>query len=236
MPASIMRFAKWLVVVVISMQVAAAAHAEESNPADLAQQVANAYGIDHWDEVEELSFTFNVKTPNKEIARSWTWRPQDNSVTLHNKEYPDDLISYRRDEMDEYTHEVVNKTDRQFINDSYWLLFPFQLVWSNPAITDTGPAALPVGEGEGRKLIAQYPAEGGYTPGDAYDIYLDDAGLIVQWVFRKGGGEDGRAVTWEANQNLGPIKVSADHHNPDKTFRLWFSGLSLTTKDGKHYP
>lgn len=78
----------------------------------------------------------------------------------------------------------------------------------------------------------RYPAEGGYTPGDAYDLYLGGEGLIVQWVFRKGGGPEGRAMTWENNVDLGPITVCTDHTNADKSFRLWFTGLKLTTEDG----
>ncbi|MEM6855538.1 MAG: hypothetical protein AAF593_14120 [Planctomycetota bacterium] len=125
----------------------------------------------------------------------------------------------------------------QFINDSYWLLFPFQLVWSDPTVTDAGMQPLPLGGGEGQKLICQWPAEGGYTPGDAYDLYLGEDGLIQQWVFRRGGQENGRAHTWEDHQQLGPIIVSLDHHGPPpgnegSGFRLWFTDVKATLTDG----
>ncbi len=42
-------------------------------------------------------------------------------------------------------------------------------------------------------------------------------------------------MTWKNNIDLGPIKVCTDHYNADKSFRLWFSDLKLTTADGETY-
>jgi len=234
MPRFITLLIGWLLALTLSAAVGHAVGADGGDAGGLGQQVADTYGFADWDAVEVLGFTFNVQTPERRVARRWTWRPKENLVTLEVEGA--EPITYRRDEIADDTPESVRQADRQFINDSYWLLFPFQLVWSNPAITDAGQASLPIGEGEGHKLVVRYPAEGGYTPGDAYDLYLDDAGLIVQWVYRGGGGEDGRAMTWENNLNLGPIKVSSEHRNEDGSFRLWFSGLSLKTSDAKNYP
>jgi hypothetical protein len=204
--------------------------AEERAAPHAGQRIANAYGFGHWDEVVEIKYTFNVKTPDRETARHWTWRPKDDLVTLEvDGEEP---VTYTRSSLNDKTPEAVITADKRFINDSYWFLFPFQLVWSNPTITDAGKAVLPIGEGDGRKVIVQYPDEGGYTPGDAYDIYLGGEGMITHWVFRKGGGEKGNPMTWEANKTLGPIEVCTDHYNTDKSFRLWFSGLKITTVNG----
>ena len=205
-------------------------HADEVKADPLALQVANAYGLEHWDEVMILRYTFNTQKGDKTNARTWTWWPKEKQVTLEIE--GEEPITYCRDKLDDDSPEDLRKIDHRFINDSYWLLYPFQLVWSNPAITDEGMTELPIGDGDARKLITQYPDEGGYTPGDAYDLYLGDDGLIAQWVFRKGGGEKGGPMTWENNVDLGPIKVCTDHHNADKSFRLWFSDLSLTTTDG----
>ena len=207
------------------------AESSSGNGDDLARDVAKSYGIDQWNKVEQIKYTFNIKSENREMARHWTWRPEDDMVTLEIEGEP--TIVYKRSELDENTSEEVITADKQFINDSYWLLFPFQLVWSDPSFTDTGVKPLPIGEGEGRKLIVQFPDGGGYTPGDAYDLYLDSENNITHWVFRRGGGEKGSAMTWENNIELGPITVCTDHHNPDNTFRLWFSGLEVTTKNGK---
>lgn len=222
-----------LLVLLLGAFTTTTAQAEESKTDPLALQVANAYGFEHWNEVQEIRYTFNVKTANRETARHWTWRPKDDTVTLEEEGKP--TIMFKRSELDENTSEEVINADKRFINDSYWLLYPYQLVWSSPAITDEGRQPLPIGEGEARKLITQYPDEGGYTPGDAYDLYLDDNNLITHWVFRRGGGEKGSPMTWENNIDLGPIKLCTNHYNPDKSFRLWFNGLSVTTTDGKTF-
>ncbi len=206
-------------------------YAEEVSHHPVAVQVANAYGFENWDQVEEIRYTFNVLRGKKHTARTWTWRPNDGLVTLEKQDA--DPVTYKQSEINEDTPKDLRKIDHHFINDVYWLLYPFQLVWSNPAVTDEGDTPLPIGEGSARKLITQYPDEGGYTPGDAYDLYLDNNNLITHWVFRRGGGDKGNAMTWENNIDLGPIKVCTDHYNADKSFRLWFDGLSLTTTDGK---
>ncbi|MEO1237883.1 MAG: hypothetical protein AAFX76_13950, partial [Planctomycetota bacterium] len=79
----------------------------------------------------------------------------------------------------------------------------------------------------------QWPAVGGYTPGDAYDLYLGDEGLIKQWVFRRGGGPDGNAYTWDDHRRLGPIAICLDFHgDEDSGFRLWFTDVRATLVDG----
>ena len=34
-----------------------------------------------------------------------------------------------------------------------------------------------------------YLSEGGYTPGDAYDIYFNEDYMIKEWTFRKGNSD-----------------------------------------------
>ncbi len=233
MPQGFMRVTGWLLLIAVLLIPSAASAEEGARPEGIGQTVADTYDFAHWDQIEEIHFTFNVLRGDKHTKRSWRWRPKEDFVSY--SEYPGAPIAYNRGDLDQKSHEDVIKTDHRFINDSYWLLFPYQLVWSDPTITDEGESGLPIGEGTGRKLIVQYPDDGGYTPGDAYDIYLNNAGTIVQWDFRKGGGDTGRAMTWEADVQLGPIKVCTDHYNADKSFRLWFDGLSVTTVDGEKF-
>ncbi|MEM8736884.1 MAG: hypothetical protein AAGG38_00160 [Planctomycetota bacterium] len=217
-------------------------HADD--PADSpAAELAERYGLSGWGQVDSLTFTFNVVLPGRDatITRAWTWDVVGQSVTR---------------QLGEETHRVNLKlfqpvaglssnlkdyeVHEQFINDTYWLLFPFQLVWSNPTVTEQRVSDYPIvlpdehhvpAEGI-RKLVCQWPAAGGYTPGDAYDLYLGPDGFIKQWVFRRGGKAEGSAHTWEDHQQLGPIVVSLDHHNAAGTFRLWFTGVQATLNDG----
>lgn len=231
MPRISIRLMGWLVLIAASLYPTAAMADDDRMAKGLRQAVAMSYGFADWDQVEEIRFTFNTQSARGHSARHWTWRPIEGRVTLEIE--GEEPITYLQSDLaGEDVSEELSKTDHRFINDSYWLLFPFYLVWSEQTVTDAGESPLPIGEGTGQKLIVQYPDEGGYTPGDAYDLYIDNAGLITHWVFRRGGGEKGSAMTWESNVDLGPIKVCTDHYSADKSFRLWFDGLGVTTVDG----
>jgi len=233
MPQGFMRATGWLLLIVVLLQPSFVFAEESAESEGVGQAVADTYGFAHWGQIEEIRYTFRVTSANRDTARSWTWRPIEGRVTLEIE--GEEPVTYLQSDLAGEVTDEIRKTDHRFINDSYWLLFPYQLVWSDQTVTDAGESPLPIGEGTARKLIVQYPNEGGYTPGDAYDLYLDDAGMIVQWDFRKSGGDTSRPMTWENNIDLGPIKVCTDHYNADKSFRLWFDGLKVTTTDGEVY-
>lgn len=213
---------------------------------DVRLSIANAYGFPHWEQVEEIAFTFNVQAPGRDAtSRSWTWNPRTRQVTRTRNGESITFTAGRP------RNQAETDADKQFINDSYWLLFPFQIVWSNPKLIDYGPQPLPIPPDNGsdamatRKVTVQYPEEGGYTPGDAYDLYLDENHRITQWVFRRGGGDKGSPATWEGNRRLGPIIVSTEHWGPpgtqpsgaqssggddDSRFHLWFTGLRVKVR------
>lgn len=215
---------------------AGTATAQGSAAAELQTQpaptIAQAYGIDGWSQIERIDFTFNVQRPGRAepMSRQWSWWPNDTAVRLEKE--GQEPIEYRRNELPRMRlpsdHPII-QADRQFINDSYWLLFPFQIVWSNPEVSYEGEAPLPMGDTDAPKITVQYPEEGGYTPGDAYDLYLDENHRIQQWVFRRGGKPDGSAMTWSQHRQLGPIVVSLEHEGPanaqGERFRLWFSDV-----------
>ncbi len=210
-------------------QPAETAEVDASGP--LALTIARAYGFDRWGEVDVVSFTFNAagKGPDA-MRRHWTWDPRSSSIKLSHDGAGDlHWVLYYRDLLsDPGYQERFTNTDRQFINDSYWLLFPFHLVWSNPHLEDKGMAPLPIGEGEGQRVTVTYPAEGGYTPGDVYELYLDpETRRILQWVFKRGGKGKGSAMTWEGERQIGPILISTEHRNKDGELQLWFSDVQV---------
>lgn len=196
-------------------------------PSPLAREIAKAHGIDGWDQVEAVRFTFNVQRGEKTTSRSYEWWPKKDLVT---QTAGDKSVTVRRPMAKQPGRSADEaRASKQFINDSYWLLFPFQLVWSDPDVTDAGMAALPIGDNteKVRKVVCQWPDEGGYTPGDAYDLYMNSAGLIEQWVFRRGGKAKGNAMTWAGYVKLGPVSISTYHRNAKGNFALTFTGLSI---------
>ena len=46
---------------------------------------------------------------------------------------------------------------------------------------------LPLGSSSTTVITVKYPDTGGYTPGDAYDLYLDENYMITMWIYRRGG-------------------------------------------------
>ncbi len=204
-------------------------HAQSGQPA--AEKVASAYGIEHFSEIKAIRYTFNVQIENKIIQREWIWEPQPDTVTFKGKNSAGKLIehSYTRPQTD-LTKSGLNQTiDKWFINDQYWLLFPFHLKWdSNIKITVDGKQPLPIPPGKAERITVTYPPNIGYTPGDIYELYLGKDYLLDQWIYRKGGAaEPTRIVTWEKHSWVGPIVVSLEHKSPDGKFRQWFSEVAV---------
>ncbi len=193
------------------------------------EALAERYGLSEWEKVEQIDFVFRVELPDdREIERPWSWRPIDRTVTANAG--GDDAVTFS---LDEITDDVKDH-HAKFINDTYWLVFPFQLVWSTCEVTDEGDAAMPISGEPARKLTVTYPDEGGYTPGDVYELFLDpETGLIAEWNFRRGGGEQGRPATWEKTRDLNGLQISTLHHGPEGSgFTLSFPRVAVQFSGG----
>jgi hypothetical protein len=143
------------------------------NQISTAQKIAHAHGFENWKNVSEVAFTFNEK-------RRWVWKTKTNEVSLLRET---DTILYNRKQVD----SLVAKTDSAFVNDKFWLLIPFQLVWDTGAsISEPAKEAAPISKSVLNKITLTYSNNsGGYTPGDAYDIYYNDDFMIKEWSFRR---------------------------------------------------
>jgi hypothetical protein len=199
-----------------------------AQPAAVALELAQSAGLEHWGRVASIEFTFNVKLPNRELARSWRWEPQAHRVTF--KPGSPEAVTYTRDAI---TDELKN-IDADFINDSYWLLFPFQLVWSDPVVTEAAKRENSPINGQWLRKITATWESGGYTPGDTYVLYVDDAGVIREWAFQRPGSAD-RPATWEQYIELAGLKIATDHRNADGSFRLFFTDIEVTTTAGESF-
>jgi len=142
--------------------------------------------------------------------------------------YQEAVTYYRRD-IETTDSSALKKVDAWFINDNYWLLFPFHIAWdSDITLEDIGRQKLPLGGGQAKCVVITFPASGGYTPGDVYEIYLNDDSRLLQWVYRRGGSEQPtRVTTWENYRPAGPLVLALDHQAGDDSFRLWFTGVGV---------
>ncbi|MBL4701722.1 MAG: hypothetical protein JKX85_10750 [Phycisphaeraceae bacterium] len=204
------------------------------------QQMVAASGLDQFDQITEIQFTFNVRKRDRTIQRKWTWHPKQDKVTLTYTGLDDQelSLSYIRGDIASNTNTKhdLNRADRWFINDSFWLMLPLHLSWQNQqdlTVTDHGMANYPLPKGSGRHITVAFKnaqsGGGGYSPGDIYELFLDDQNLIAQWIFRKGGSDKPTLInTFEKYARIGPCRLALNHKNP-QGFKLWFTGIKVMT-------
>ncbi|WP_323788339.1 hypothetical protein [Psychroserpens sp.] len=187
-----------------------------------AEKIAQAHGIDNWNNINEIQFTFNVDRADNHFERSWTWNPKTDEVKLISEK---GAIQYNRKSID----SISMSSDRAFINDKFWLLIPFQLVWDEgTTISEPIKEVAPISTTELHKITIAYGNEGGYTPGDAYDIYYGDDYRIREWVFREGNKkEPSMTTTFENYEDIKGIKIAKDHKMAESNFNLYFTNIKV---------
>lgn len=189
-----------------------------------AETIAIKHGMENWKNVKQIDFTFNVDRDGKNVAqRSWSWRPQSGDVTMIQG---DEKVSYNRKAVD----STSMKADQGFVNDKFWLLAPYQLVWDEGTtikVNDTATA--PLSGKNSRMLTISYGNEGGYTPGDAYDFYYDEDFIIDEWVFRKGNSATpSMMTTFEGYKDIEGLKIATEHKDKEGNFKLYFTDIKVT--------
>lgn len=191
-------------------------------------RIAQAAGVDSFGSVESISYTFNADLGDRQFVRSWTWLPETDTVTLHAKAGAD-KVEYQREQVAADPSGDLAKVDQQFVNDLYWMLFPFQVVWDSSLSVEALPEAAAAVFPEAHAGIRiRYPDGVGYTPGDVYDLFYDESYQATHWVFRKGGSEaPTRASEWNDYQAFGPIQISLDRTSPNDSVRIWFEDVSV---------
>jgi len=172
----------------------------------VAEKIANAHGYENWKNVKTFEFTFGGVIEDPNSGRSWTWNPKTSEIKLVRN---GEVTKYNRNSMD----SIALKADRGFINDKFWALIPFQLVWDEgTTFSEVEKAPSPVHQKELNKITILYSDKGGYTPGDAYDIYFDDDYIIREWSFRRGNNpEPTISNTFENYSDHNGLKIAQDH-------------------------
>lgn len=198
----------------------------EEKPLSLNEMVAFAHGIEYWDQVEELHFTFNADRGENHSERSWKWKPKTDDVTLFRN---GDTLHYNRKNLD----SVSLQTDRAFINDKYWLLAPFNLVWDEgTTFSQKDSVTAPISNKQMQQLTVTYEDKGGYTPGDAYDFFLGNDLMVKEWIYRKGNDSvPSMITTWEDYKDFDGIKIATMHQDPEKTLKLYFTNIEVITSN-----
>src|SRR5689334_24671830 len=155
------------------------------------EQIAKTYGIDSWDKVDAIRYTWNADIPGLfKAAHKWEWEPKTGKVSYEGKDKDGKpvKVSYMRSELSSQPDNVKKEVEPSFVNDNYWLLFPFHAYWDTSAtVTDQGAKKLPAGTGSAKLVSVKYPNEGGYTPGDTWDLYVGKDNRVQQMAYHRGG-------------------------------------------------
>ncbi len=185
------------------------------------EKVAYAHGFEAWENVNEIQFTFNVERDTSHFERKWTWNTVTNQVSGASM---GENTTYNRKNID----STNTKINAAFINDKFWLLAPYQLVWDahNFSHEHTAVSVAPISKKPMQKITIVYGSQGGATPGDAYDFYFEDDYILKEWIFRKGNQtEPSMTTTWEDYVDIEGLKIATSHKKDGENFNLHFTGI-----------
>ena len=209
----------------------ATAKAQQSPP--IAEQIAKAYGLDSFGQIEAIRYTWNAEFPGGKVSRTWEWSPKTDTVSYEGKDKEGQPVkaSYQRSQLSSQSDAIKKDIDPAFANDQYWLLLPFHLVWDGAAVTDDGMQKLPLGDASAQRVVMKYPSEGGYQPGDTWELYIGTDKRVQEMVYRRGSPNPPHLVmaTYADYKKAGPLLISTDHRGTvdGKPLHLSLSDVSV---------
>lgn len=188
------------------------------------QQIASANGEENFKKVKMLEFVFHAQRDTAApSSRHWQWFPQTGEVV-----FITDSATTRFKRNDTTTAEL-KKLNARFTNDEYWLLFPFHLKWDDGFIMrDSSTKTAPICGKELHKFCVKYNNKEGFTPGDMYDVYVDDHNQIQEWAYHKGGvATPSLVASWTGYKNFNGLQLAQEHQSKDGKFHLWFTDIQV---------
>jgi hypothetical protein len=200
----------------------------------VAEPIAKTYGLDSFGQIDAIRYTFNIEFPGVNASRAWTWEPKTGQVTYEGKDKNGNpvKVTYQRSHLNSQSDAVKNEIDPAFMNDQYWLIFPFHAYWDTSAdVQDKGMQDLPLGNGSAELVAVQYPSGVGYTPGDTWDLFVGKDNRVEQMRYHRGGPKKPTLVlaTWEGYKKAGPLLVSTEHSGTadGNPLHLTFSNVAV---------
>jgi hypothetical protein len=200
----------------------------------IAEQIAKTYGLDSFGQIEAIRYTFNAQFPGVNVSRSWVWQPKTGQVSYEGKDKDGKpvKVTYVQSQLNGESAIVKDEIDPAFVNDQYNLLFPLHVYWDGSAdVQDMGVQKLPLGKGSAKLVAVKYHKEGGYTPGDTWELYLGSDNRIEEFVYHRGGPKKPSVViaSWTGYKKAGPLLFSTDRRGTadGKPLRVFFSNVSV---------
>jgi hypothetical protein len=206
-------------------------HADEEGDDEVAA-LAHRYGMDHFDRIDSLKFTFNVREGTSTVTRHWEWDIAGGKVSLVTGDKRPMHHTYSRSDMAAGKAALNRQVDGWFVADREWLLLPLKFVTDHGAeITLDEDQPLPVPPGTSDCVTVEYADNG-----DAYEIYFDEDRVIRQSVFRKGeSAAPAEIATWTDLVRIGPILVSLRHKSADGRKEIWYSDVEARIQGSRRW-
>jgi hypothetical protein len=211
----------------------AAAGAQTRSP--IAEKIAKAYGLDSYGQVEAIRYTFNIKGAIT-VSRSWVWEPKTGQISYEglDKDGKPMKVTFVQSQVTADSPIAKEKIDWFFVNDNYWAFLPFHLYWdsSGTKVQDMGMQKLPLENGSAKLVTVKYP-NGGYTPGDTWDLYVGSDYRIEEMVYHRGSPKSPVpalvTVTWAGYKKVGPLTFSTEHRGTadGRPLHLFFSHVAV---------
>jgi hypothetical protein len=227
-----------LVAVSVLFVLPATSGAQQRPP--IAEQIAKTYGVDSFGEVQALRYT--LKIPEIGLSRSWVWEPKTDTVSYEgrSKDGKPVKVTYRRSELGSQSDAVKKEIDPAFVNDHYVLLFPLHLEWDDWAtVTDEGMHETPISKTSARRVVVKYPSQGGYSPGDTWELYVGADKRLEEFIYRRAGaGFPSLYVgTWGGHKKAGPLLLSTDREGTGdgKPLRILLSDVAVKVTGSENW-
>jgi hypothetical protein len=208
------------------------AYRAQQNP-PIADQIAKTYGLDSFGQIEAIRYTWTLEAPNLKISNKWEWSPKTDTISYEGKDKEGNPVkaNYQRSQLSSQSDAIKKQIDPAFANDQYWLLLPFHIAWDGATVTNEGKQKLPLGDGFADRVVAKYPSDGGYQPGDVWDLYVGDDKRIKEIVYHRGADNPPKLVmaTYADYKTAGPLLISMDHRGTvdGKPFSISLSDVSV---------
>ena len=89
---------------------------------------------------------------------------------------------------------------------------------------------LPLGKGSAKRIVVTYPPEGGYNPGDTWELFVGADNRIREFTYHRGGDPKPAAVfSVDDYRKAGPLLVPLNRQGTfmGKQVRVFFSDVSV---------
>src|ERR1700735_1608125 len=116
------------------LTVTANSWAQQRSP--ILDQIAKTCGVDSWDKVEAVRYTWNGEiTGLFKAAHKWEWEPKTGKISYEGTDKDGKPVkgTYDSSQLSSQSDQVKNEVEPSFVNDNYWTLFPFHAYWDKAA-------------------------------------------------------------------------------------------------------